>query len=185
MPRSLVARSDRTARRLQRLFCALALAASLPVGGSLALADGASAANVTGGSTLLYIASFGETNHVSITKGPGTYIFSESGAGVTLTGSSGCVAAANVVTCPEAGVTHMAVLTFDLDDGVDVAPSISIPATIAAGDGEDSVVAGAGDDSINGGLGDDSIDGGAGSNAVSYSGSSSGVQVNLSLLGPQ
>jgi hypothetical protein len=64
-------------------------------------------------------------------------------------------------------ITSIKVVAGGGDDLVSIAPSVSLPANIAGGDGNDRLSGGAGADTIDGGAGNDRIAGGLGSDNLS------------------
>jgi hypothetical protein len=104
------------------------------------------------GSTLSYVAT-SDDNHVVVTKGPFTIVFSDTA--VSLTPGAGCWqgSSAHVVICSDGGVSAVMV------DGVAgndfLASFVAVPVRFYGGDGADTLAGGPGNDTLVGGLGDD------------------------------
>lgn len=88
------------------------------------IADGATLQK--SGSTLLYGAGVGETNNLVVKLDGPVYRFTDS-AGVTIVPSGGCAAAANVGTCPIAGITSIQINLANLNDSGVVEASVAEP----------------------------------------------------------
>ena len=128
----------------------------------LCAAAPASAATVSVGSNILFIADPGEANDVSVTHAVTTFTITDAGA--PLTAGTGCTQLGpNQVDCPDGGLIGWYV---DLNDGNDrVSLSSSgplLPANISGGDGGDELRGSGLADTIDGGAGNDVLDGTAG-----------------------
>jgi Ca2+-binding RTX toxin-like protein len=95
-------------------------------------------------------------------KGTGAYVVTVNGAPQTLTGING----------------RILVLDPTGNNNIAIASTVTIPAVIAVGDGNNTVVGGAGSDTIRVGSGSNTIDGGAGVNTLVESGN-----VDFTLVG--
>src|SRR4051794_19434720 len=104
------------------------------------------------GDVLRYTADPGEVNSLSINQSGGSFSIVDGGVRFISPGA-GCTPTLNGLSCKDSGVTSIAVT---LDDGNDtVSIGSNLPATLDAGDGDDSVNGGAGDDTLIGGAGND------------------------------
>ncbi len=158
-----------------------------PVAAALAIAfwalssGSALAGEVTsegGGSAMSFIATPGETNHVTLSAGqPGTLVLADTGA--PLIAGPGCVALdAHTAQC--AAATDVKI---SLGNGNDSATSLltdpSIATDLDGGPGDDRLTGGAGADGLHGGPGADVMHGGAGTDNVLYTDSTVGVSVTM------
>ena len=80
---------------------------------------------------------------------------------------------------------NTAIDTFVDGSGNDVVTANNDGDTIYGGGGNDTLMGGAGNDYLDGGPGNDYLDGGPGYDVASYAAATSGVNVDLSLSGPQ
>jgi hypothetical protein len=115
------------------------------------------------GNRLVFVASPGESNELTIAPVASAYHVADAGAPVRA--GAGCHAKAGVVTCTLGGVAGVFVDLGDGSDSVRLA-ALTIPAEVAAGPGDDLVIAGSGDDVVLGGAGDDTVYGGDGSDLI-------------------
>ena len=143
-----------------RIGFALLLAAALfpPVAGASNLS--------ISGSRIDYLAAAGETNNLQVTRLGANYVFTEVG-GIPITPAAPCAnAGANVGTCPAAGIRDIDISLNNMDDTLNVAPTI-VSAQIEdtnlfGGPGTDSLTGGPNvENSIQGGDGTDTLTGGS------------------------
>lgn len=86
---------------------------------------------------------------------------------ITLTGANLVVTNNGVASSvPAATVTRIEVTALDGDDQVTLDASVTAPATILGGNGNDQLVGGSGADTLSGGAGNDALEGGGGNDAT-------------------
>ncbi|HEX6740182.1 MAG TPA: hypothetical protein VF079_00095, partial [Sphingomicrobium sp.] len=76
-------------------------------------------------------------------------------------------------------------LTIIGNDGANIITGTAFADTLSGNAGADQLVGGSGDDILDGGTGDDTLDGGDGLDTADYSLAASGIDVDLSVAGPQ
>lgn len=157
---------------------------------ALAPATAASASTVSivpsgGGSQVLFNASPGLANKVTVHSIGTTYVVSDL-AGSVLPGAGCSASGPSAIACPQAGVGSIRVVLGDGDDTVTNGASQNLVAE--GGDGNDTLNGGpqgdqlrgdGGDDTMTGNGGADRFEGGAGTDTVSYAGRSQPVRVDL------
>lgn len=129
--------------------------------------------------SLGYAAAPGEVNNLALTLVADKIVFAD--PGVPVAAPSGCTSIdPSTVSCPgsASGYRSPPQLSVDLGDGNDTAANAFTPATIAGGEGDDSLTTtvfallqgGPGADLLTGGAGSDVIDGGPGADTISAGG---------------
>ncbi|CAA9404597.1 MAG: Alkaline phosphatase, partial [uncultured Phycisphaerae bacterium] len=142
---------------------------------TVASAPPGSTVSVSGARASL-VSSAGVTSVISVSRSGSTHRFSDSGA--PLTPGAGCVAVtASEVTCTSTSITALSVSLGDGDDRL--TSSSSLPMTVDAGAGDDTVTGGTGPDRFDGGTGGDVIGGGGGTDTVSYASRTGAVSVDI------
>jgi hypothetical protein len=170
----------RRAATLIGIATALAL-----VPASAAGASTVAVVSISGGNYILFTASPGADNDVTVLNAGSSFAVTDAAA--TVTAGSGCTQATpSAVTCPQTGIGSIRVV---LGDGNDKAASTASQNLYAyGGDGNDTLNGGgqgdslqgdAGDDQLSGGGGPDAMEGGTGADTVSYAGRTQPVRVDL------
>ncbi len=126
---------------------------------------------VLGGAGTTGIFQAGTVVTVNGTTGNDTITFSQSGTTTTAT--------LNGVSRSFTGATAVYANGSDGADTIAVAASVTVPAGITGGTGNDTIQGGSGNDTIDGGAGNDQIFGGAGNDTVTYSRDNGAVNVTL------
>jgi hypothetical protein len=170
----------RRAATLIGIATALAL-----VPASAAGASTVAVVSISGTDYILFTASPGADNNVTVQNAGSTYAVSDTAA--TVTASTGCTQAGpSAATCPQSGIGSIRV---QLGDGNDTASTTASQNIYGyGGDGNDVLNGGsqgdilqgdAGDDTITGSGGPDWMEGGAGTDRVIYAGRVQPVRVDL------
>ena len=126
---------------------------------------------------LIYEGGVNEGNSVTFDVAGANILVDE--VAQTLTPGPGCVPGVDSTDalCPAAGITSTAV---DLGDGQDgVTMNVSLPASMAGGEGNDTLRGGPSDDTLLGETGGDIITGGDGIDTVSYADKTESVTVDI------
>jgi putative metal-binding protein/hemolysin type calcium-binding protein len=94
---------------------------------------------------------------IAVTQTATSTVVQRTGAGLTASGD--CTGGPNVATCPRA-----AMVAVDLKGGNDILTTgdVTVPVSVAGGDGDDTLMGGGAGDVLAGGDGKDTLDGGAG-----------------------
>jgi Ca2+-binding RTX toxin-like protein len=156
------------------LGIATLLAASCVLLGIVPTTARAGQASVVLGS-LLYNASPGETNAVTISLeepvcitaggGAGCYVVTETGPGASITTGGGCSSVSlTTVVCPSGGISSVDVDVADGDDQVTIAAPTA--ADVSGGAGSDVLNGGPADDTLRGQLGRDTVHGNGGNDTI-------------------
>ncbi len=148
-------------RRALRFRCIFSLVCALVL---LAAGGAAHASTVSvSGTTVLYVASSGESNVLTFSTIGNDVIVDDS---VTITAGAGCTQGADTTnaTCSGTGLSRIDANTDDLDDTVSVSGAISL--TLFAGPGDDTITGSGGNDALYGEAGIDTINGGDGGDLI-------------------
>ena len=148
-------------RRRNPLLASAALFAIALIAPASALAGTAS----VGGNQLTTNAPGGETNNLTLSLDGANVRVAETGAGATLTPGAGCTSGGtNQALCPLSGFTS---ISANAGDGADrVTVSVSLPATLVGGNGDDVLTGGPLNDTLDGGAGDDWFIGNGGADTM-------------------
>ena len=139
-----------------RVLCSLALAvAALGLAPALAAADALVSLDESIG--ILTVTADGDPDRIQITQNNISHIVQRDNGGLTPGGD--CTGGGGAVVCPRA-----AMIAVDLAAGDDAFSSVAVtvPESIAGGDGDDVITGAGAGDVLAGGDGDDTLDGGAG-----------------------
>ena len=159
--------------RLAPLLVAAALASAC------ALAPAAPAATVSvSGSTLNVLEESPEANRLTISVAGNVWTITDT-ARIPFAGGGCTRPATDRVTCTTTAVRALTITAGDEDDTVVLTPSVTWPATIRDGAGDDVVTGGAGADTLVMNAGRDTVSGGAGADTVDYSGRGAPLEVSL------
>jgi hypothetical protein len=138
---------------MARALCSLAIAAAALVAApALALADADVGLDPT--TRVLTITADTASDVITVRQNGTTHVVSRSNGGLTASGD--CVPAGAAVSC-----TGAATIAVDLDGGNDryTSDEVTVPESIAGGDGTDVIRGGQAGDVLAGGTGDDDLDG--------------------------
>jgi Ca2+-binding RTX toxin-like protein len=144
--------------------------AAISAWATLAATADASLLTKTAGA-IVYTASDGEPNRLTVSRQGTNYVFAESG-GVDIDGRCETISSAPSVTCGAAGVTEIDIYLQDNGDSLTIQNSVAAagqPRILAeGGDGTDMLNGGDGPESLCGGPGDDTLDGGGGNDRLDF-----------------
>jgi Ca2+-binding RTX toxin-like protein len=159
------------------------------VGLVLALGPGASSAmadpsDVRRSTTQLLISEFEPVPPA--TEGPNAITVSQSGGSYTIVDTAGAVARSSctqiditTVTCPATGIGGVVVQLKGGDDQLTFENNVTVPTSVSAGPGNDTVSGGTGADAIRGEAGRDTIRGNAGNDTIDTQGTITDAEADL------